>query len=318
MFEQYRPTAVMHLAAESHVDRSIDGPADFIRTNITGTFTLLEAALRHWKNGDAEAHATRFRFLHVSTDEVFGSLGATGFFTEETPYAPNSPYSASKAASDHLVRAWHHTYGLPTVMTNCSNNYGPYQFPEKLDPAGDPQRAGRQAPADLRQGGQHPRLAVRGRPRPRPPRGAGDGASWASRTTSAATTRRRTWRSSTRSARCWTSFAPMRRIGPHASLITFVKDRPGHDSATPSTPPGSAASWAGRRARTSTSGLRKTVEWYLANPPGRRRHVPGRAPRPGPRGGLELTSLPLADARFEILRSRNLDDLHPESRIWNP
>ena len=125
--------AVLHLAAESHVDRSIDGAAPFIDTNVRGTYTLLEAALAYWRKLDAEARA-RFRFQHISTDEVFGSLGATGLFTETTPYAPNSPYSASKAASDHLVRAWHHTHGLPTLATNCSNNYGPYHFPEKLIP----------------------------------------------------------------------------------------------------------------------------------------------------------------------------------------
>jgi dTDP-glucose 4,6-dehydratase len=131
VFEKHRPTAVMHLAAESHVDRSIDGPGVFIETNVTGTYNLLQAARAHWER---LGRPTDFRFHHVSTDEVFGSLGATGKFTEETPYAPNSPYSASKAASDHLVRAWHETYGLPVVMSNCSNNYGPYHFPEKLIP----------------------------------------------------------------------------------------------------------------------------------------------------------------------------------------
>lgn len=131
VFEAHRPTAVMHLAAESHVDRSIDGPGVFIETNVTGTYNLLQAARAHWER---LGRPTDFRFHHVSTDEVFGSLGATGKFTEETPYAPNSPYSASKAASDHLVRAWHETYGLPVVMSNCSNNYGPYHFPEKLIP----------------------------------------------------------------------------------------------------------------------------------------------------------------------------------------
>ncbi len=127
----HRPDAIMHLAAESHVDRSIDGPGSFIDTNITGTYTLLEAARSHWTRlGKPES----FRFHHISTDEVYGTLGDTGLFTEDSPYAPNSPYSASKAASDHLVRAWHETYGLPVVMTNCSNNYGPYHFPEKLIP----------------------------------------------------------------------------------------------------------------------------------------------------------------------------------------
>jgi dTDP-glucose 4,6-dehydratase len=130
----YRPRAVVHLAAESHVDRSIHGPGDFMRTNVLGSFSLLEAARRHWSGLEGEAKAA-FRFLHVSTDEVYGSLAPDApAFSEDHPYAPNSPYSASKAASDHLVRAWHHTYGLPALTTNCSNNYGPYHFPEKLIP----------------------------------------------------------------------------------------------------------------------------------------------------------------------------------------
>jgi dTDP-glucose 4,6-dehydratase len=133
LFDRYQPDAVMNLAAESHVDRSIDGPGEFIQTNIVGTFTLLQEALRYWR-GSAPARRDLFRFLHISTDEVYGSLGAEGLFTETTAYAPSSPYSASKASSDHLVRAWHETYELPTLVTNCSNNYGPYHFPEKLIP----------------------------------------------------------------------------------------------------------------------------------------------------------------------------------------
>ena len=264
IFERYRPTALMHLAAESHVDRSIDGPADFIRTNITGTFTLLEAALRHWRDGDSETKS-RFRFLHVSTDEVFGSLGATGFFTEETPYSPNSPYSASKAASDHLVRAWHHTYGLPTLMTNCSNNYGPYQFPEKL------------VPLVIRN-------ALAGKPLPI--YGKGDNT--------------RDWLFVDDHARALRTVLDTGSVGesynigghnektnlevvhticalldelmpdaahrPHASLITFVKDRPGHDQryAIDAAKIGRVLGWSPRED--FTSGLRKTVEWYLANP----------------------------------------------------
>jgi dTDP-glucose 4,6-dehydratase len=133
LFEKHHPYAVMHLAAESHVDRSIDAPSEFIQTNIVGTYTLLQEALHYWRNLD-EPTRNAFRLLHVSTDEVYGSLGAHGLFTEASPYAPNSPYAASKAASDHLVRAWRETYGLPTIITNCSNNYGPYHFPEKLIP----------------------------------------------------------------------------------------------------------------------------------------------------------------------------------------
>jgi dTDP-glucose 4,6-dehydratase len=133
LFREYEPDAVLHLAAESHVDRSIDGPAAFIRTNILGTYTLLEAARAYWSDLPVEEQ-NAFRFLHVSTDEVYGELGEAGYFTEETPYDPSSPYSASKASADHLARAWHRTYGLPVVVTNCSNNYGPYQYPEKLIP----------------------------------------------------------------------------------------------------------------------------------------------------------------------------------------
>lgn len=133
LLAEHRPDAVVNFAAESHVDRSIDGPAAFIQTNVVGTLALLECVRDYWKSLEGEARQA-FRFLHVSTDEVYGSLGETGKFTEDTPYAPNSPYSASKAASDHLVRAFHHTYGLPTLTTNCSNNYGPYHFPEKLIP----------------------------------------------------------------------------------------------------------------------------------------------------------------------------------------
>jgi dTDP-glucose 4,6-dehydratase len=133
VFARHAPDAVMHLAAESHVDRSIDGPGIFIRTNIVGTHVLLDAALSYWRGLDADRKAA-FRFHHISTDEVYGSLGPEGLFREDTPYAPSSPYSASKAASDHLVNAWYHTYGLPTLLSNCSNNYGPYHFPEKLIP----------------------------------------------------------------------------------------------------------------------------------------------------------------------------------------
>lgn len=133
LISDFRPQVITHLAAESHVDRSIDGPAAFIQTNLVGTFTMLSAALDYWR-GLPEEERQAFRFHHISTDEVFGALGPEGFFTEETAYDPRSPYSASKAGSDHLVSAWHHTYGLPTLVTNCSNNYGPYHFPEKLIP----------------------------------------------------------------------------------------------------------------------------------------------------------------------------------------
>ena len=133
LFAEFRPDAIMHLAAESHVDRSIDGPLEFVRTNVLGTATLLDAALAYWRELPDDRKVA-FRFQHISTDEVYGSLGATGLFTESTPYDPRSPYSASKASSDHMVRAWHHTFGLPVLLSNCSNNYGPYHFPEKLIP----------------------------------------------------------------------------------------------------------------------------------------------------------------------------------------
>jgi len=131
ILKDFKPDSIMHLAAESHVDRSIDGPSEFIKTNIFGTFNLLEASLKHWSDS---GRPENFRFQHISTDEVYGSLGSTGLFSETTPYDPSSPYSASKASSDHLVRAWHRTYGLPILLTNCSNNYGPYHYPEKLIP----------------------------------------------------------------------------------------------------------------------------------------------------------------------------------------
>jgi dTDP-glucose 4,6-dehydratase len=153
----HRPDAVMHLAAESHVDRSIDGPGAFIETNVRGTYVLLEAARAHWQ---AMGKPETFRFHHVSTDEVYGSLGPTGKFTEDTPYDPRSPYSASKAASDHLVRAWGETYGLPVLVTNCSNNYGPYHFPEKLIPVVILKALAGEADPGLRAGPQRARLAV--------------------------------------------------------------------------------------------------------------------------------------------------------------
>ena len=163
-------THVMHLAAESHVDRSIAGPGDFIHTNVLGTFHLLEACRAVWQPPESSSPNSHSppRFHHVSTDEVYGSLGPTGFFTETTPYAPNSPYSASKASSDMLVRAYHHTYGLPTVITNCSNNYGPYQFPEKLIPVIIQSVLARKAGACLWRRNERARLALRARPRRSP------------------------------------------------------------------------------------------------------------------------------------------------------
>ncbi len=263
VFEQYQPSAVIHLAAESHVDRSIDGPGEFIRTNVVGTFTLLHAATEYWKAAGDELRCD-FRFLHVSTDEVFGSLGPQGYFTEETPYRPNSPYSASKAGSDHLVRAWHHTYGLPTLVTNCSNNYGPYQFPEKLIPL-------------------FLFNALEGKPLP--VYGAGDNVrDWlyvedharALREVLAEGQPGQTYNIGGHNektnlevihALCalMDELRPDSPHVPHASLIAFVRDRPGHDRryAIDAAKVGRELGWGPRED--FESGLRKTVAWYLEN-----------------------------------------------------
>lgn len=278
VFAEARPQVVYHLAAESHVDRSIEAPRAFIDTNIVGTFTLLSEALRYWRDLP-EAEQVKFRFLHVSTDEVFGSLGAEGFFTEDTPYDPSSPYSASKAAADHLVRAWHRTYGLPTLITNCSNNYGPYQFPEKLIP----------------------HLTVKALTgRPLPVYGAGENV--------------RDWLFVDDHATALQAVAERGRIGetyvvsgqgerrnidlvrdlcaildaerprdngrPYADLITFVQDRPGHDFryAIDATRIQRELGW--QPTRTLSEGLRETVCWYLANEDWWRRILSGAGQAP--------------------------------------
>ncbi|VAW85576.1 dTDP-glucose 4,6-dehydratase [hydrothermal vent metagenome] len=263
ILQQHKPDAIMHLAAESHVDRSIEGPSEFIQTNIIGTYMLLQQTLNYWQQLD-EAAKERFRFHHVSTDEVFGSLGETGYFSETTPYQPSSPYSASKASSDHLVNAWHHTYGLPVVMSNCSNNYGPCQFPEKLIPL-----------IILK--------AMRGEPLPI----YGDGSNV------------RDWLYVDDHARALFNVLSHGRLGqsynigghnektnlevvqgicelldellpdsphkPHDSLITFVKDRPGHDLryAIDASKIANELNW--QPQENFHSGLRKTVQWYLNN-----------------------------------------------------
>ena len=259
IFAVHSPDAVMHLAAESHVDRSIDGPAAFIETNVTGTMNLLEAARRHW---DAAGRPEDFRFHHISTDEVFGSLGSEGKFTEETPYDPRSPYSASKAASDHLVRAWGETYGLPVVLTNCSNNYGPYHFPEKLVPV-----------VIL--------SALEGRPIP--VYGAGENV--------------RDWLYVEDHADALLTVLEKGRVGrsyniggenearnidlvrmicalldarrpdgaPHDRLIRFVEDRPGHDQRYAIDPARIRAELGWRPSVTLEEGLARTVDWYLDN-----------------------------------------------------
>ena len=263
LLRQLDPDAVLHLAAESHVDRSIDGPANFIKTNVEGTCVLLEAALAHWQKLPA-TRAARFRFHHVSTDEVFGSLGAMGRFTETTRYQPNSPYSASKAAADHLVRAWRETFGLPTVISNCSNNYGPCHFPEKLIPL-----------AILK--------ALHGEPIP--VYGKGDNIrDWlyvedharalfailskarAGETYNIGGNAERTNLDVVQSiCRLLDEMLPDSPHRPHQRLITFVADRPGHDRryAMDTAKIRRELGWEPRE--NFDSGLRKTVSWYLAH-----------------------------------------------------
>ena len=258
---RHRPDAIMHLAAESHVDRSIDGPATFIETNVMGTFHLLEAARAYWQEaGRPEA----FRFHHVSTDEVFGSLGAEGQFTETTPYDPRSPYSASEAGSDHLVRAWHETYGLPVVMTNCSNNYGPFHFPEKLVPV-----------VILN--------ALEGKPIPVYGRGE-NVRDWLyvedhAEALLTVLTRGALGRSynigGENEARnidlvrmiCAILDEARPAARPREELIAFVADRPGHDMRYAIDPTRIANELGWRPSVTLREGLEKTVAWYLANEP---------------------------------------------------
>jgi dTDP-glucose 4,6-dehydratase len=264
LLAEHRPRAVLNLAAESHVDRSIHGPGDFMRTNVMGTFSLLEAVRGHWSGLDDGAKAA-FRFQHVSTDEVYGSL-ATGApaFTESHPYEPNSPYSASKAASDHLVRAWHHTYGLPVITTNCSNNYGPYHFPEKLIPLMIVNAvAGK--PLPVYGDGQQVRdwLYVR------------DHAS-ALRAVLAGGRVGETyniggWNEKTNLEIVHAVCGLLDELRPdHAGsyrrLITHVKDRPGHDRRYAIDARKIERELGWRPAETFESGIRKTVQWYLDNP----------------------------------------------------
>jgi dTDP-glucose 4,6-dehydratase len=261
--DEFSPDVIMHLAAESHVDRSIDGPGEFIQTNLVGTFSLLQAALAHWRNLPAERRGG-FRFHHISTDEVFGSLGATGHFYEDTPYQPNSPYSASKAGSDHLVRAWHHTYGLPTVMTNCSNNYGPYHFPEKLIPL-TIINALKGEPLPVYGTGENVRdwlhvddhaealllVAEQGR--------VGESYNIGGHN-------ERTNISVVKSiCRLLDELAPDTTIGARETLIAFVTDRPGHDAryAIDAAKIARELGWTPRHS--FDSGLRQTVQWYLDN-----------------------------------------------------
>lgn len=265
IFDDFQPSAVIHLAAESHVDRSIDGPGAFVQTNVVGTFVLLQEARRYWMALD-EQRRSQFRFLHVSTDEVFGSLGESGRFTESTPYDPSSPYSATKAASDHLVRSWYRTYGLPCLITNCSNNYGPFQFPEKLIPltilnalegkclpvygCGENIRdwlfVNDHADAILtvlENGRVGETYAISGQ------------------------TERRNIDVVNAVCALVDEIAPDPELTPRASLIRFVTDRPGHDAryAIDASKLRQELGWEPRE--TFESGLRKTVSWYLDNRP---------------------------------------------------
>ncbi len=269
-FDVFHPDTIFHLAAESHVDRSIDGPGEFIRTNVTGTATLLQAALAYWKSLPDEpqpssSHPTRqsFRFQHISTDEVYGSLGADGLFTEKTPYSPHSPYSASKAASDHLVRAWHDTYGLPTLITNCSNNYGPYHFPEKLIPL-----------IILN--------CLDGRPLPVYGKGANvrdwlyvDDHVAALRLVNEKGVPGETYNVGGHNERTNLEVVKTvcaildelrpRQTGRYEDLITYVADRPGHDLRYAIDPSKLMNDLGWQPQESFDTGIRKTVQWYLDN-----------------------------------------------------
>jgi len=258
---EFRPDAVIHLAAESHVDRSITGSAAFIETNIVGTHRLLEAARDYW-NALPENEAGRFRFLHVSTDEVYGSLGPEGSFTEETRYDPSSPYSASKAAADHLALAWHRTYGLPVLVSNCSNNYGPYHFPEKLIPLALTNAVERKAIPVYGDGSNvrdwlyvedHARALALAAERGEPGRKYNIGG----RAESSNIDLIRTL--------CAILDEHLPEHVPHERLISFVTDRPGHDHRYAIDPSFAERSLGWRPQETLETGLRKTVRWYLDN-----------------------------------------------------
>lgn len=264
LFEKYQPDAVMNLAAESHVDRSIDGPGEFIQTNFVGTFTILHEALRHWRLLSGEKRK-RFRFLHISTDEVFGSLGDEGFFTETTAYAPSSPYSASKASSDHLVRAWHQTYELPTLVTNCSNNYGPYHFPEKLIPhmiirglAGEslPVYGDGKNIRDWRYVEDHAKALTLVLER-----------GTVGETYNIGGRNERTNLSVVESICDLLDEISPSPNGTHRKLITFVTDRPGHDRryAIDASKLERELGW--RAEENFESGIRKTVRWFVDQQP---------------------------------------------------
>lgn len=263
VFEQHKPDAIMHLAAESHVDRSIDGPAAFIETNIVGTYNLLDVAKKYW-DGLTETDKKAFRFHHVSTDEVYGDLDATGYFTEDTSYEPSSPYSASKASSDHLVRAWHRTYGLPIVITNCSNNYGGYQFPEKLIPLVTLNALEGKALPIYGKGDQirdwlhvddHARalrlVLETGR------NGETYNIGGHNEKTNLEVVKT--------ICKLLDRLVPESEYIPHESLITYVSDRPGHDLRYAIDADKIAADLGWTPEETFDSGIEKTIHWYLEN-----------------------------------------------------
>ena len=264
-FEEFKPDTIFHLAAESHVDRSIDGPGEFIRTNVVGTATLLQAALKYWKGLEAgDARRGRFCFQHISTDEVYGTLGAEGFFTEKTPYSPHSPYSASKASSDHLVRAWHDTYGLPVKITNCSNNYGPYHFPEKLIPLiilncldGKPLPVyGNGANVrDWLYVDDHVKALCLVNEKGVP-----------GETYNVGGHNERTNLEVVKTiCAIMDEFRPRADGTKYESLITYVKDRPGHDLRYAIDPDKLMNKLGWKPEENFESGIRKTVRWYLDN-----------------------------------------------------
>ncbi len=263
VFTEYQPDAVMHLAAESHVDRSIDGPAVFIQTNIVGTYNMVQAALKYWQAMD-DARKNDFRFHHISTDEVFGTLGAEGLFREDTAYAPNSPYSASKASSDHIVRAWHETFGLPVVLSNCSNNYGAYQFPEKLIPVIILNALnGRTIP--IYGNGENVRDWLH----------VDDHACALYKVLSegelgesyniGGNSERKNIDVARGICALLDRLCPNSAHAPHDKLISFVKDRPGHDQryAIDASKIKNELGWEPQES--FDSGLEKTVRWYLNN-----------------------------------------------------
>jgi dTDP-glucose 4,6-dehydratase len=263
VFDQFRPTGVMHLAAESHVDRSIDGPGEFIQTNIVGTYCLLEASRSYWQGLGSDAKDS-FRFHHISTDEVYGSLGDSGFFTEDTAYQPNSPYSASKASSDHLVRAWHETYGLPVVTTNCSNNYGPFHFPEKLIPLMI-LNALEEKPLPVYGKGEnirdwlfvddHARALMTVFERGKAGETYNIGGHNEMRNIDVVRT----------ICRLLDQHSPRKNGKSYADLITYVKDRPGHDLRYAIDAAKISRELGWKPDETFDSGIQKTVAWYLKN-----------------------------------------------------